>query len=216
MKNQGVFRVILVIGLLADLGVLGFLASDKPTPMTVDSWEQFRSEAGSFSVKYPAGWKDVEYTRPTDVEAKFTTANDTMFSAMVSLKGALVTDLIKFNPTSKESPLKVCHEMLVDDLAARHARFKEAATTPIKIGKTNALSTTYDYKIVDGLRTRSMKGSVVSIWNGKDHMALRLTCPADRFEDMLPVFSTFMKTFSSKAPEVESPGGGEIPLPMPF
>jgi len=106
--------------------------------------------------------------------------------------------------------------MLVDDFRARHADFKEAATTPVRVGKLDALSTTFDYKIADGLRRRSMKGSIVSIWNGRDQMALRLTCPADEFENMLPAFSSFMQGFNCKMPESEKGVGGDIPLPMPF
>ena len=216
MKNQGVFRAILIIGILADLGVLGFLATEKHMPMTIQGWEPFRSETAGFSVKYPNGWKSHEYVRPGEVEAKYTTNDDIAMSATASLKGALVMDLIKFNPTSGEPPLKVCHEMLVDDFKAGHAGFKEAATTPVRVGKLDALSTTFDYKIMDGLRARSMKGSIVSIWTGRDQMALRLTCPADEFENMLPAFSSFMQSFNCKMPEPEKGVGGDIPLPMPF
>ena len=45
---------------------------------------------------------------------------------------------------------------------------------------------------------RNMKGMVVSLWDGENHLALKMIAPAEDYDKMFDAFGGFLKSFKTE------------------
>ena len=190
---------MLVAGIAANLAVIIMFAMWKEDPGLIASWEPYTSQAAGFSLVYPQGWRVKEFDRhSTEFETKFQKSRDIYISVIASLGGGLVMDILKSAHVPQQRPLKTCHNMLLDGMKATFGNFKELETTRTTVAGTEGYCTSFEFITWNGLMRRSMKGMVVSTWNGDNQVSLQLVCPIKKYHKMLPVFNTFVQGFRPK------------------
>ena len=206
MEKRGLFRAILVIGIIANLVVIGIFASEKKKANAVVSWQPVTAQNTGISFKFPSNWKVQEFERQADVETKYSTPGNTYISVICSLEGALVMDLLKFNPTSREPPLKTYHEMYMSSFEDRLVKYKDLGTKPTSVNGVEAYQTIFEYTTWNGMMARQMRSSIISTWNGSNHIAIRYAAPIKEYDASYPVFQTFLQAFHPRKPIVEETG----------
>ena len=63
MEKRWLFMGLLVFGILANLTVIGIIATEKKDTSLVNSWQPYSSKDAGFSLAYPAGWQLAETDR---------------------------------------------------------------------------------------------------------------------------------------------------------
>lgn len=203
MGTRALFRVLLFVGIVANIGVIFLLASEKPDTSLVDSWEQYDSEDLGISVKYPEGWRVNEFNRADiEYEVRFLANNRAFVSVVSSLSGGLMMDVLQAKPptiTQKDRrPLLLLHQTCMEVLAERIHNSVISEPAAMKVSGGDAYCSSYEYRSWDGLMGRGMKGMIVSTWNGENHITLQLLCPAKEYDRMFAVFGTFTQSYVSR------------------
>lgn len=198
MQNRTLFRVMLVVGVLANIGIIILFASEKKETGLIDSWQPYTAKDAGFSLMYPTGWKMAEFNRQDiEFEVRFSSAENAYLSASASLAGALMMDILKHASVS-EDPLDAYHEKYMEAMEERLGRFKRTETTKMKVSQMDAYGTSFEFRTWNGLMGRAMKGMVVSTWNGDNHLALMFVCPTPQYDKMFAAFGTFLRDFKSE------------------
>ena len=186
---------MLIVGVLANLGLIILFAAEKKEFRLIESWQPYESRSAGFSVMYPKGWRVMEFNRyDIEFEARFCRSPESYVSAVASLEGSVMVGLLKHGRASRD-PLKMYHEKLVAGSEGRFRHFKSLETVEMKVAGMEAYGTSFSYRTWNGLMGRAMKGMVVSTWNGDHYIALQFVCPAREHDTMFAVFGTFLQGF---------------------
>lgn len=221
MGKQGVFRVLLIVGIISNLAVLISFASSKKVDISQISWQSYLSQSARFSVAYPKDWKVVESGNTSNEKGlviKFSRPRGAKIIAYTSLKGDLLSELVKPTPFSRESPLKLYHEINVTSAKFGSVKFKESPTTQAKIAGNDALVTPFESKTWSGMMGRSMKGQIVTTFNGDSPITFKMICPVGQYEEVSQIFNICMAGFKPAA-KTEAPAPSIPGIPgnlMPF
>lgn len=199
MERRGLFRGMLVVGILAILGLIIVFATEKKESKPITSWQTYTSQTYGYSISYPAGWIVREIDSAADQEVRFSGPPNTRISVISSLVGTLVTDILKTGPAAKTSqPLKEFHEMLVRGMTQDNDRLLATETTEMKVAGADAYGTTFKYHTWTPLAGRAMESMLVSTSSGDGYVALTYACPLIRHDIMFSVFGNFMGSFKPK------------------
>lgn len=208
---------LLIVGIVAYLGVLAFTSTPKHHEYASGSWQTYSPKDAGYSVSYPGSWQ-VQETNQHDVrmETRFSGAQDVHFAVINALQAVTLNDLLKGGtPLSKESKLKQLHNVDVEGLEASYRRFKTISESQIKIAEQEACTTTFEYYSFKGMMGRSMKGMVVTTWNGQDPITIKFVSPASEYEDVLKVFMNFLSSFKPVSKHEEETPGPSDTLQIP-
>jgi hypothetical protein len=200
MERRGLFTGLLIFGILANLSVVGLIATEKKESALVTSWQPYSSEAGGFSLSYPAGWQVAETNRgDIEFEARFYQTRGSYISAVASMGGGLMVEILK---QQIANPLKYYHEKMIEGMQKQLGHFKGAKTSKMTVAGMDAYYTTFEYRSWNGLMGRNMKGIIVSLWDGENHLALKMVSPARDYDKMFAAFGGFLSSFkTTRMPE---------------
>lgn len=195
MERRWLFTGLLVFGILANLTVIGLIATQKKPHTLVQSWQSYSSKEGGFSLAYPAGWTVAETNRgDVEFEAKFFQTRGEYISAIASMGGGLMVEILKL---SVSNPLKFYHEKMMEEMQDRLGNFKGSKTGKMTVAGMDAYYTSFEYRSWNGMMGRNMKGIVVSVWDGENHLALKMIAPASDYDKMFDAFGGFLKSFKT-------------------
>lgn len=196
MQRRGLFRGMLVVGILANLGVIILFASEKKETGLIESWKPYTSKDIGCSLTYPEGWRVAEFNRhDVEYEARFYCTKSAYMSAVGSLTGGLMMEITK---SVSRNPLRDYHEKFVAGLEEGLGHFNRTEAAEMKVGGMEAYCTSFEFRTWNGLMGRTMKGMVVSTWNGDQHIAFWLVSPEREYEQMFDAFGTFLNSFKSE------------------
>lgn len=195
MERRWLFMGLLIFGILANLTVIGLIATEKPDTTLVTTWQPFSSKDAGFSLVYPSGWQVTEINRQdVEFEARFFQTRGSYISAVASMGGGLLMEIMK---QQIRDPLKYYHEKMIESMQEQLGHFKGTETSKMKVAGMDAYYTSFEYRTWNGMMGRNMKGIIVSLWDGDNHLALRMVSPADDYDKMLYAFGGFLKSFKT-------------------
>jgi len=201
VKEAAVFRKLLIFGIIANLGVILLLVFDKKEAGFDVSWEPYTSKTLGFSLTYPKGWtiKEIERTN-VESEIRFAKSEGAYFSVLTCVEANIRANLFRSKPERLKEPLIVaCHEAVLALMPMKFGGFTRLNAAEMKLGPTEApieaLGTSFVFSMRRGLMVRKMRGMVVSTWNGKKHIAFQFVCPECDYENVFPIFQTFLQSY---------------------
>ena len=200
MERRWLFTGLLIVGILANVVVVGLIASEKKDASLPQSWQPYVSKEGGFSLAYPSGWEKDEINRQAvEFEAKFYPAKGSYISAVASMGGGLMVEILKL---SVEDPLKYYHEKMIETMQEQLGHFKGTETRKMTVAGMDAYYTTFEYRSWNGMMGRNMKGIIVSLWDGENYLALKMVSPARKYDQMFNAFGGFLNSFkTSRMPD---------------
>lgn len=195
MEGRGLYRGLLIVGVLAILGLTIVFATEKKDSAPITAWETYRPESGDYSVSYPKGWKIQERdSHGVSKSVQFTPGGDIYLKVQTSDSASVMMDIMKTIHTP-EKALKSFHEELVKSFMEDIDPGATPKTTQMKVGGSDAFGSTLKLHSWNGLMGRSMEAMLVSTMNGNDYVALMYICPTAEREKVFSAFGTFMGSF---------------------
>lgn len=195
MEKRWLFTGLLVFGILANVVVVGIIATEKKDTTLISSWQPYSSKEAGFSLAYPAGWQMVETNRrDIEFEARFFQTKGSYISATASMGGGLLMEIMK---QQIRDPLKYYHEQMMANIHKTFPGFKISETRKMTVAGMDAYYTSFAFRSWNGLMGRNMKGIVVSLWDGDNHLALTMRSPDRDYDKTFDAFGGFLRSFQT-------------------
>jgi hypothetical protein len=212
------FQVMIVVGILANLGAIIVFASEKGHVASIDSWATYSSKEGGYSISYPKGWQLNEPGGHGIISlVKFSDGEDAEISASTEDKTGPLAGFMRPGPSlNKQSPLKESHDQGVELVSKISPSFNPSETATTVIAGREAFCTSFDCVKTTGLMSRRMKGMILSAWNGDSMITFNFECPTGEYESLLPAFKNMLKTYtpSQQTQQPQQPSVGDPSTPV--